>query len=1148
MALADVQLDDKYLRDGGRVYVSGIQALVRLLIMQRERDTAIGLNTAGFVSGYRGSPLGGFDKALWKAKAVLERQHIRFQPGLNEDLGATAVWGSQQVNMFEAARYDGVFGLWYGKGPGVDRTGDVFKHANAAGTSRYGGVLAVAGDDHGCKSSTLPHQSEFAFMDAMMPVLNPAGVQEILDLGLLGFALSRYSGCWVGFKTIAENVDSSASVSVDPGRTHIELPKDFELPSDGLHIRWPDKPLEQEFRLQKHKLYAAIAFARANKLNRIVVDSTAPRFGIITTGKSYLDVLQALEDLGIDQQLATQIGLRVLKVGMSWPLDREGIRRFAEGLEEVLVVEEKRAVIENQLKEQLYNWRADVRPRVVGKFDEDESWVLPSTGELTPARVARVIAQRIGQFFTSTQIRQRLMFLESKEAALERLPQSIERVPHYCSGCPHNTSTRVPEGSRAMGGIGCHYMATWMDRGTETFTQMGGEGVPWVGQAPFTGTTHVFQNLGDGTYFHSGVLAVRAAVAAGVNITYKILYNEAVAMTGGQPVDGMLSVAQLTHQLQSEGVKRICVVSDDPGKYDSGGGFAQGVTVHHRDELDRLQLELREFPGVSVIVYDQTCAAEKRRRRKRGAYPDPAHRVVINEAVCEGCGDCGTQSNCLSVIPVETEFGRKRAIDQHACNKDLSCLKGFCPSFVSVSGGRLRKPTTSTPPPPLPRAPRIPDCGDPYGIAITGVGGTGVVTLSALLGMAAHLEGKGCTVLDMTGLAQKYGAVVSHVRICEQPEALHAPRISAGRAKVLLGCDLVVAAGVEALSKCSPGETHAVVNDHASMTAAFLRQPDLNFPGATLRRSIDGATGGQSEFIDATDLGRTLVGDPVSANLLLLGFAYQRGLVPVSAQAIERALEINAVAVQENKTAFDWGRRLAEDPQTLEALTGTRRARPLMPTDLETLTASRATHLTAYQDAKLATRYRTLVERVRAVEQCAAPGRETLSLAVAQGYAKLLAYKDEYEVARLLTDPGFNRRVDEQFEGDYAVSYHLSPPFSGIDPNTGRPRKRRFGPWLARPLGWLAALKGIRGTRVDPFAYTSERRLERRLIVDYEQTVGLLLGTLSAENHALAVELAALPNEVRGYGPVKLERVRRMEERKKALIAKLDQPPKQQAA
>ncbi|MFQ5973174.1 MAG: indolepyruvate ferredoxin oxidoreductase family protein, partial [Alphaproteobacteria bacterium] len=1133
MALSAVTLDDKYALESGRVYLTGTQALVRLPMMQRRRDEATGLDTACFVSGYRGSPLGGLDLQFWRARTFLEKHRIRFQPGVNEDLGATAVWGSQQLGLFPGARHDGVFAMWYGKGPGVDRSGDVLKHGNLAGSSGHGGVLIMAGDDHTCKSSTTAHQSEYAFMDASMPVLNPSGVQELLDLGMMGWALSRYSGCWVGYKTIAETVDASASVDVDPQRMEVVVPDDFEMPEDGLGIRWPDPPLEQEYRLHKYKLYAALAFARANGLDRIVIDSPKRRLGIVTTGKSYLDVRQALEDLGIDDELAADIGLTVYKVGMSWPLEREGARRFAEGLEEVLVVEEKRAVIENQFKEQLYNWRADVRPRVIGKFDENGEWILPSTGELTPARIARVIAARIGRFHTSPRIEERLGFLEAKEAALDERKSSINRIPYFCSGCPHNVSTMVPEGSRALAGIGCHYMATWMDRNTATFSHMGGEGVPWVGQAPFTDENHVFVNLGDGTYFHSGILAIRQAIAAGVNITYKILYNDAVAMTGGQPVDGQLSVPRITRQLAAEGVDRIVVVAEDPGNYPVGTEFAKGVAIHRRDKFDGLQRELREVPGVTVLIYDQTCAAEKRRRRKRGTYPDPARRVFINEAVCEGCGDCSVKSNCLSVVPIDTEFGRKRAIDQSSCNKDFSCLDGFCPSFVTVHGGRPRKSrqaaggegdrsfTGLLPEPELPGLDR------PYGLLVTGIGGTGVVTIGALVGMAAHIENKGVSVLDMTGLAQKGGAVVSHVRIAREPADLHAVRIAAGGADAVLGCDVVVAASQDALAKMQPGSTRAVVNSHRTVTGDFTHDPDFAFPRGEMERLIGDAVGeGNLETIEATRLATTLLGDSIATNLFMLGYAWQRGLVPISGEAIERAIELNGIAVEMNKRAFLWGRRAAWDRTQVEEIAAPDTPGALKEADiattLEDIVARRVVHLTGYQNAGYARRYEALVERVRDAEARAARGKSGLAEAVARYYAKVLAYKDEYEVARLFTDGAFMHRLRDQFEGDFRLEFHMAPPFlAARDPGTGHVRKRRFGPRMMTALKVLAALRFLRGTRLDPFSLSRERKLERRLIRDYETIVEELISGLNHDNHALAVEIASIPEHVRGYGHVK---------------------------
>jgi indolepyruvate ferredoxin oxidoreductase len=1151
MALAAVSLDDKYALESGRVFLTGTQALIRLPMIQRQRDLAAGLNTACFISGYRGSPLGNLDLGLWQARRFLKRNHIHFRAGINEELAATAVWGSQQLRLFPGAKYDGVFAMWYGKGPGVDRSGDVFKHGNAAGTAPHGGVLVLAGDDHTCKSSTLAHQSEYAFMDAMIPVLNPANVQDILDLGVYGWALSRYSGCWVAMKTIAEIMDSSASVSIDPARVAIRTPTDFEMPAGGLNIRWPDAPLEQEYRLHKYKLYAALAFARANNLNRTVIDSPRARFGIATCGKSYLDVMQALEDLGIDARLAADIGLRVYKIGMTWPLEREGVRQFAEGLEEILVVEEKRAVVENQLKEQLYNWREDVRPRVIGKFDEKREWILPSNDELTPARIARVIAARIQRFYSSERIQRRLAFLAEKEKALAEPRPEMKRVPYFCSGCPHNTSTKVPEGSRALAGIGCHYMAQWMDRNTATFTQMGGEGVTWVGQAPFTETPHVFANIGDGTYIHSGILAVRQAVAAGVNITYKLLYNDAVAMTGGQRHDAKFDVAGITHQLYGEGVKKVVVVTDEPEKYPLGADFAQGVSVHHRDELDRIQRELRAIPGVTAIVYDQTCAAEKRRRRKRGLMVDPPKRAFINDLVCEGCGDCGIKSNCLSVVPLETEFGRKRAIDQSSCNKDMSCVQGFCPSFVTVHGGGLRKPAQAAPTGEIDMAlpaPALPALDRPYGILVTGVGGTGVVTIGALVGMAAHLEGKGCSVLDMTGLAQKGGAVLSHIRIAARPEDIHAVRIAAGGARLVLGCDLMVAAGFEGLAKMERGTTRAVINSHETTTGDFTRMPDLQIPGRAMQDAIVAAVGRDAaDFVDATRLATALLGDSIATNLFMLGFAYQRGLVPVSEEALLRAIELNAVAVDANKAAFRWGRRAAHDLDAVERaaapVTPIALAKPNIATTLEDMVERRIRFLTGYQDAAYARRYKDMVVRVQKAESDRAKGKSGLAQAVARSYFKLLAYKDEYEVARLYADPAFLAKVRANFAGDYRLRFHLAPPLiARKDPETGEARKMEFGPWMLTAFRLLAKLKRLRGTPFDIFGRTEERRMERRLIADYENTIDELLARLTQDNHALAVAIASVPDQVRGFGHVKMRNLRDAKARESALLAQFRAP------
>ncbi len=1116
-------LDDRYTGMAGNIYLSGLQALVRLLLVQRQRDLAAGLNTAGLVSGYRGSPLGGLDQQLWRAQAHLDAHQVRFQPGVNEDLAATAIWGSQQVNLFPGALYDGVFAMWYGKGPGVDRSGDALRHANASGTSRHGGVLAIAGDDHAARSSTLPHQSEHAFMSVMMPVLHPASVQDLLDMGILGWAMSRFSGCWVAIKATAELLDSSATVAADPQRVRISLPTAFDMPADGLAVRWPDWPLQQESRLQRHKVYAALAFAAANRLDRVVLDSPRPRFGIITTGKSYLDVRQALDDLGIDERGAADIGLRLYKVGMPWPLEGGGVREFARGLEEVLVVEEKRPVIELQLKAQLYNWDTAERPRVVGKFNEAGEWLLPSAGELTAGVVAQVIAGRLRPFFQSEAISRRLRTLATAEPVAAESPGASPRLPYFCSGCPHNTSTRVPADSRAMAGIGCHYMALWMDRSTATFTQMGGEGAAWIGQAPFTSTRHVFQNIGDGTYFHSGLLAIRAAVAAGVNITYKLLYNDAVAMTGGQPVDGEISVARIARQLDGEGVRRIAVVSDRQYPDAERGGFPLRVSFHDRCDIDRVQRELREVSGVTVLVYEQMCAAEQRRRRKRGRLADPARRVFINELVCEGCGDCSTQSNCLSVVPVETEFGRKRAINQDSCNKDYSCVNGFCPSFVSVYGGALRRPEpVAVDTGDLP-SPQLPGLAGAHGIVIAGIGGTGVVTLSAVLGMAAHLDGLFATTIDQTGLAQKFGAVLSFVRMGASADVVHAPRIPAGDADVLIAGDLLVGGAAESLSKLSLTRSSAVVNTDTDMPAAFIARRDLELPDCALREGIaeavrpDGAW-----FLPATRLAHALLGEAIAANFLLLGHAWQQGLIPLREAAILQAIELNGVAVEQNRAAFAWGRRAAHDLAAVEAAAGLDPF-PAATPGLKAAVTRRAGFLEAYQDAEYAHRYESLVNLVAEREQRSCGGAsQALALAVAHSYFRLLACKDEYEVARLLTEPGFIDGLRAQMQGPIRLHFHLAPPLlSRADPLTGRPGKIEFGPWMLPLLRVLKHLRFLRGTPFDPFGYGADRRLERELIGTYEALIGEIMPALGPANHALAVQIAALPGEIRGFGPVK---------------------------
>jgi indolepyruvate ferredoxin oxidoreductase len=1145
-AIESIGLDDKYKLQSGRAWMSGIHALVRLPMMQRVYDLRRGLNTAGYLSGYRGSPLGSLDQNMWRAADYLKEHHVQFHPGINEDLAATAVWGSQQVNLFPGAKYDGVFGMWYGKGPGVDRCGDVFKHANAAGTSRYGGVLAVAGDDHPAKSSTLPHQSDHLFKACMIPVLFPASVQEVLDFGLHGWAMSRYAGVWVGLKCITDIVEVSASVEVDADRVSILLPDDFQLPPDGLNIRLPDTPLQQEARLLDYKLYAALAYVRINQLNRQIwqIPSSVARFGIVTSGKAYLDTRQALADLGLTEEVCKRIGVRLFKVGMVWPLEATSTQAFAEGLDEILVIEEKRQVLEYQLKEELFAWVGSGKkiPRVVGKFDDKDggewsvpqgNWLLPAHYEFSPAMVAQTIGARLLKFALPEEVRAgivaRLEFIQAREQALARPRIVEERKPWFCSGCPHNTSTRLPEGSRGLGGIGCHYMVTWMGRNTQVFTQMGGEGVPWLGQAPFTEEKHVFANLGDGTYFHSGLLAIRAAVAAKVPITYKILFNDAVAMTGGQPVDGPLNVPMITCQLAAEGIRKIVVVTDELEKYRTLADLAAGVRVRHRDELDHVMRELREYPDVSILIYDQTCASEKRRRRKRNAYPDPARRVVINERVCEGCGDCSKQSHCLSIEPLETEFGRKRTINQSSCNKDFSCLKGFCPSFVTVEGGKLRKPKAlrqqGRPDEGMAPPTSVPALDSVYGVFIAGIGGTGVVTIGQLLGMAAHIEGKGCSVLDMAGLAQKGGAVYSHVLLAPTPGDHLTTRVGMGEAHLMLVGDLVVGTSQEAVARIRPDRTRILVNSDVAPTATFIHTPNWRPPVADLNAVLQGAAGsGNVETIDAAELALGLLGDAIYANALMMGYAYQKGWIPLGQAALERAIELNGQQVTHNLAAFAWGRRAAVSLSEVQALIGTasivEMKRPV--SELEALVTVRTKFLTQYQNARYAAQYKELVDKVAQAER-AATGTTRLATAVARYYFKLMAYKDEYEVARLYSDGEFLNKINAQFEGDWKLNFYLAPPLLAKRDAQGHLVKRAFGPGMLKAFTLLARLRFLRGTALDLFGYTAERCAERELIREYRDTLTTILSKLNRGNLDAAVALASLPEEVSGYGHIKEE-------------------------
>ena len=1184
-ALETVTLDDKYALDHGLAFMSGVQALVKLPMLQRLRDQRVGKNTAGFISGYRGSPLGGYDQALVKAQPHLKAHHIVFQPGVNEELAATALWGTQQLGFAPAGsnKYDGVFGIWYGKGPGVDRCGDVFKHANMAGTTPWGGVIAVAGDDHISKSSTAAHQSDHIFKACGTPVFFPASVQEILDLGLHAFAMSRFSGVWAGMKTIQEIVESSATVMIDPDRVQLRIPTDFEMPAGGLHIRWPDHALEQEARLFHYKWYAALAYIRANRLNHNVIEGPNDRFGLIASGKAFNDTRQALQDLGLDDVTCQRLGIRLHKVAVVWPLEAQLTREFATGLQEILVVEEKRQVIEYQIKEELYNWRSDVRPHVLGKFIEAEGdfsggeWsnanptgnsLLRANADLSPTLIARAIAQRLKKLGvdadTAARMDARLAILDAKERAQQLVQALPERQPWFCSGCPHNTSTKVPEGSRAMAGIGCHFMSIWMDRATVGFTQMGGEGVPWVGQQPFSHDQHMFANIGDGTYFHSGLLAVRQSIAAGVNVTYKILYNDAVAMTGGQQIGERSeghSVLQIAQSMRAEGAARITIVTDEPDKYTGVTGLPDGVAVAHRDLLDAIQREFRTLKGTTVIIYDQTCATEKRRRRKRGALVDPAKRVVINELVCEGCGDCGVQSNCLSVEPLETEFGRKRQINQSSCNKDYSCTKGFCPSFVTVEGGQLKKKSKGVGPSPFalgalpePTLPLLGGVAEPvWGIVVAGVGGTGVITIGQLLGVAAHLDGRGIVTQDAGGLAQKGGATWSHVLIGASQSDIRTTRVSLAAADLVIGCDPIVTVAKETMLRMREGRTRVALNAHATPTAAFVKNGNWQNPSEACVGQVAQAVGTEALGAFSADLAATaLLGDSIYTNPMMLGFAWQKGWIPLTQAALLRAIELNAVAVDNNKAAFEWGRRAAHDPQAFDRLLSPGQVVTLVKrSPLDEMISRRMAFLTDYQDAAYAARYLAVVERVRRVDQTEGEARLALTEAVARYLFKVMAYKDEYEVARLHTDATFQTRIANMFDGDYTLNYHLAPPLLAKKNEKGELQKRRFGPGMLVAFRLLARLKGLRGGPFDLFGRTEERRQERALINDYLASIDELLAGLGAagapewrtQRYRLALDIARVPEQIKGFGHVKARNLRAARLAWDGLLAQFRHPP-----
>lgn len=1142
------RLDDKFDLSRRTQLLTGMQAVVRLVLNQKARDRAAGLDTAGFVTGYRGSPIATLENAFQRAGERVAEAGIVFQPAVNEDLAATAIWGSQQAELRGEGRFDGVFAVWYGKGPGVDRSGDAFRHANHAGTSRHGGVVALMGDDHTCESSTSAHQSEFAFLDAMIPILNPAGVQDLLDYGIVGFALSRFAGVWVGLKCVKDNVESTAVVDAAFDRVRVRLPDatEFAMPPGGLNIRLGDTPLAKEQRLHEGKRAAILAFARANALDRIVVGGGEDaRIGIVTSGKSYLDTRAALAMLGLDDERCAALGVRLYKVAMTWPLEPAGLARFAAGLDLVIVVEEKRALVETQVKEQLYD--SDRRPRVVGKKDEDGRWLLPATGALDPLTIALAIGDRVLRRRDDAELAHRLEALRAAEGRRHLEPEAMVRRAYFCAGCPHNTSTRVPEGARAYAGIGCHYMVQWMDRATEGFTQMGGEGANWIGEAPFSRRRHVYQNIGDGTYVHSGSLAIRAAIATGVTMTFKLLYNDAVAMTGGQPLEGRMSVAQMVRQLEGEGARRIAVVSDEPEKY-RRGEFPPGVGVHHRRDLERVERDLERVEGVSVLVYDQVCAAEKRRRRKRGQMPDPPRRVAINHLVCEGCGDCGVQSNCVAVLPRETGFGRKRTIDQSACNKDFSCIEGLCPSFVTLEGAVPRKPPArrfDEPAAHLPQPDRAP-LAAPLAILATGIGGTGVVTVTAVLAEAAHLAGLGFAAIDVTGIAQKGGAVVCHMRVARSPHEIQAIRVGVETADVVLGGDLVVTAANKVLETIRPGHTAIVLSTHAATTGDFTRDPDLAAPVAELEAAIRARAGRRQPFtLDAQDIALALLGDSIYANMLLAGAAYQHGLLPIASDAIERAIALNGVDVEANVRAFRLGRLAVHDAEAIARAMASapHEAAAIAPQTLDDVVAERARDLAAYQDRALAERYLSRVRRIAEIERARTPGRTLLADAVARAYHKALAIKDEYEVARLFTDGRFAHDLAEHFDGVKRIRFHMAPPLiARVDAMTGRRRKMTFGPWLLALLRLLAKGKRLRGGVFDIFARSEERRAERRFLADYEASLDEIERRLGAANYETAVALARLALAVRGFDAVKAAAMETAGRERARLLAALAEP------
>ena len=1127
----NVSLSDRFDLEKSPVLLNGTQALVRLMLMQKARDRAAGLNTAGYCTGYRGSPLGAVDMWMGRTSKLLAENDIRFEPGLNEALAATALWGSQQAELRGEGRYDGVFGLWYGKGPGVDRSGDAMRHANMAGTSRHGGVLMAMGDDHTGESSTVCHQSDWALVDAHMPVLSPAGVQEIMDYGLYGFALSRFAGVWAGLKVMKDTVEATSVADGRHDRLSFVLPE-FEMPEGGLNIRLGDHWIPQEERLLSYKRFAAEAFANANKIDKRVWGKPGAKLGFVAAGKNWLDLVHALQLLGIDEAEAERLGITTYKVGQTWPLDMKGFHDWAEGLDVITVVEEKRKLIEVQVKEAIFD---DRRGRRVYGGMKDGVELFPSHFALEPDQIALNLGQILCEEGRDTDaIKAGMARIEDARAG-GNAPDIAARLPYFCAGCPHNTSTNLPEGSRGGAGIGCHFMVRWMDRDTEIFTHMGAEGVNWLGEAPFSTRDHIFQNLGDGTYNHSGVQAIRAALASDVNITYKVLFNDAVAMTGGQANEGGLTPQRIARELLAMGVRDVAVVYDEKEDVDTGG-FPSDVSISHREELPVIQEKMRKIKGVSAIVYVQTCAAEKRRRRKIGTFPDPDKRVFINTDVCEGCGDCGVQSNCVAILPKETAFGRKREIDQSACNKDFSCLNGFCPSFVTVEGATLRKaPKKAVELPDLPE-PELPVITGTHNLVITGVGGTGVITVGAVLAQAAHIEGMGAGMMEMAGLAQKGGPVTIHLRLAKKPEDISAIRVGTGEAHGVIGGDLVTTAGAKTLALMRSGQTGAVVNAADIITGRFTQDTEFRLPHDRLVLALQARMKDAVQLFDAHSLSRALLGDSIFSNMMILGAAWQAGLVPLSHGSIAEAVRLNGAAVEANLRAFEFGRWAVTHPEAAAEMTAP--DHPEEPS-LEEHIAKREAHLVAYQNGALARRYRKLVDQ--------APD-DAFREAIAKSYHKILAVKDEYEVARLLLST--EAKASEAFDGALRLTYHLAPPMLGGTTATGRPKKRAFGPWVRPLFKLLARARGLRNTAFDPFRFAEERKLEQRLILQYEADMGEVLASLDANNHEAGLALARLPQEIRGFGPVKEANAAKAAKRREELLTAFRNPdaPMKQAA